>query len=88
MNNDDLLQRAKNLKLYGLISHWDEVCQSPWVKPLIEWEEAERAKRSLERRIKSSRIDGFKPLDEFDWKWPKFIDQQAIYECMTPRLYQ
>ena len=33
----------------------------------IEWEEQERARRSLERRLKDAHIGRFKPLCDFDW---------------------
>jgi len=82
MNNDELLQRAIDLKLSGLVRRWEQVYQEPWLGQLIQWEEDERAKRSLERRIKSARIGQFKSLDQFDWQWPKYIDQQAIHESM------
>lgn len=82
MNNDTLLLRAKALKLQGMLAHWEEISVHDWCKTLIEWEEEERSRRSLERRLKSSHIGRFKPLAEFDWNWPKKIDRQAIEECM------
>ena len=33
---------------------------------------------SLERRIKDARLGRFKQLADYDWKWPKKIDQNAI----------
>lgn len=80
MNN--LLERAKNLKLYGIISHWNEIQNESWIENLIHWEETERTNRSLLRRIKSSRLSRFKPLIHFDWDWPKKIDREAIEELM------
>lgn len=82
MKTDTLLQRAKSLKLLGMIAHWDECNDSITIEKLIEWEETERAHRSLERRISSAHIGRFKPLSEFDWNWPKKIDQEAICELM------
>jgi DNA replication protein DnaC len=38
----------------------------------------ERARRSLERRLKRSRLGTFKPIADFDWAWPKKIDRDAI----------
>ena len=35
--DDPLLARAKALKLYGLLAHWDEVAGSTWLEPLIQW---------------------------------------------------
>ena len=82
MRTEDLLQRAKALKLYGLISHWDEICDQTWVSDLIAWEEEMRCQRSLERRLASLGVSRFKPLSEFDWDWPKSCDREAIEECM------
>lgn len=82
MSNDNLLERAKALKLYGLISRWDNVCDADWIAQVIEWEEQERTHRSLERRLKNSRIGRFKALSEFNWDWPKKCDREAIASCM------
>jgi DNA replication protein DnaC len=79
---DDLKARAQALKLYGLLAHWDEVKQSDWVAPLIEWEEAERQARSLQRRLSNARLGQFKSLTDFDWQWPKRCDRAAIEELM------
>lgn len=45
---------------------------------VAEAEQRERAKRSLERRVGSSKLGGFKPLAEFDWVWPTRIDREAV----------
>lgn len=52
----DLRQRAGALKLHGLLAHWDEMPEAewPWVRRLIEWEELERRRRGLERRLASA----------------------------------
>ncbi len=80
---DSLKARAKGLKLNGLLSHWTDIGPEPWVARLIEWEEAERAKRSLERRLSAAKIGRFKPLCDFDWDWPEKCDRGAIEELMT-----
>jgi DNA replication protein DnaC len=49
---------------------------------LIRWEEAERARRGLQRRLSAARLGRFKPLADFDWNWPKQCDRQAIEELM------
>lgn len=80
---DALAKRATDLKLYGLLAHWNELDpHSPWVKPLIEWEEHERNRRGLERRLRNAHIGNFKPLGEFDWNWPDKIDRALITELM------
>jgi len=80
----DLLQaRAKALNLNGLIAHWAEATAGGWVKSLIDWEEQERARRGLERRLREARIGRFKPLSDFDWAWPEQCDRGAIEALMT-----
>jgi DNA replication protein DnaC len=80
--SDSLMERAKALKLYGLLAHWDEVRDADWLEPLIRWEEEERARRGLQRRLSAARLGRFKPLADFDWKWPKQCDRQAVEELM------
>jgi len=80
---DALAKRATDLKLYGLLAHWQELDPaSSWVKPLIEWEEQERNRRGLERRLRNAHLGTFKPMGEFDWSWPKQIDRELITELM------
>ena len=83
MTSDLLLQRAKALKLYGLVENWDEVQQASWLKDLIEWEEVYRTAKSLDNRLRSAKIGNFKTLDAFDWDWPKKCDRQAIEQLMS-----
>src|ERR1700730_6203389 len=68
---DTMRARAEALHLHGLVSHWPEVATEAWVAPLLEWEETQRACRSLERRLKTAHIGRFKPLCDFDWNWAK-----------------
>lgn len=82
MTTESLLLRAKTLKLYGVISHWEEIIEKKLIEQLITWEEAERSYRSLERRLRSSHIGNFKQLTEFDWRWPKKCDRNVIEELM------
>ena len=59
---DALMVRAKALKLHGLLAHWEDIATTPWVAPLIAWEEDERARRGLERRLGNAHLGRFKPL--------------------------
>ena len=62
MNNLDTLHaRAKALGLHGLLAHWHDATATEWPHHLIEWEEQERARRSLERRLKDAHIGRFNP---------------------------
>jgi DNA replication protein DnaC len=45
---------------------------------IVDDEQKERARRSLERRIARSRLGRFKPMSDFDWSWPKNIDRQTV----------
>ncbi len=80
--DEPLRARAKALKLYGLLAHWEQIAQCEWLEPLIEWEEQERARRSLERRLGNARLGRFRPLADFDWDWPTRCDREAIEELM------
>jgi len=71
------------LQLHGVLAHWAECVEQPWLEPLLAWEESERSHRSLERRLRCAHIGRFKPLADFDWAWPEQCDQAAIAELMT-----
>ena len=80
--NEALMARAKALKLYGLLAHWEDAPETDWIEPLIHWEEEERARRGLERRLRNARIGRFKPLADFDWAWPKQCDREGVEALM------
>jgi len=84
MNNVEALHvRATALHLHGLTTHWSEVATAEWLPQLLGWEEQERARRSLERRMKAAHIGRFKPMCDFDWSWPKRCDRHAIEALMA-----
>jgi len=83
----DLRERAHRLGLHGLIANWDDVVSADWLSPLLAYEEAERTRRSLERRIKHARLGRFKLLADFDWKWPKKIDKGSVDELFRLGLF-
>ena len=86
--NEPLFKRAQALKLHGLVSHWRDCAEADWVEPLVGWEEQERTRRSLERRLRAARIGNFKPLADFNWQWPAECDQSLIAELMTLEFIQ
>ncbi|HTU06592.1 MAG TPA: IS21-like element helper ATPase IstB [Trebonia sp.] len=79
---DALRTRADALHLHGLLAHWPDVAAAEWLAPLLDWEEQERRRRSLERRLKDAHIGRFKPLCDFDWAWPKRCDRAAVEALM------
>ncbi len=44
---------------------------------------AERARRSGERRLGRAHLGRFKPMADFDWKWPKKIDREAVERTLA-----
>ena len=83
MTDDPVLQRAKALHLHGLVAHWPEIVGQPWLEALVLWEEQERQRRSLERRLQAAHIGPFKPVCDFDWTWPRRCDRAALEALMT-----
>lgn len=79
---DPLAARARRLGLYGLLAHWSDVRPQPWLPVLLDYEERERQRRSLDRRLQQARLGHFKPLADFDWRWPRKIDRARFEELL------
>jgi DNA replication protein DnaC len=80
---DELKSRLKALGLFGLISCWEQIADRPWLHEVLDIEERERQKRGFERRLRDSRVGTFKPMVDFDWKWPRKIDRQGVDELFS-----
>jgi DNA replication protein DnaC len=78
----DYKPRLRALGLFGLIARYDQLADKPWLTEVLAIEEQERQKRSLDRRMRNSRIGSFKPMVDFDWSWPKKIDREAVEELL------
>jgi len=65
---DDLIAMATK-KRFGPVELFEHVAAL---------EEKDRAKRGLDRRIKRSRLERFKPMADFDWSWPTKIDRPLV----------
>jgi len=76
-------ERALRLGLYGLLDNWEEIKDEAWIEHFLKLEEAARQRRSLERRLRHARCGRFKPMCDFDWKWPEKIDREQIDELFT-----
>jgi DNA replication protein DnaC len=83
----DLRARLRALCLPYLSENLDDIIalatkkrMSPLeiVEHVIALEEADRARRSLERRSRRSRLSRFKPISDFDWNWPTKIERDAV----------
>jgi DNA replication protein DnaC len=82
---DDEERRAtlRRLGLFGLLARWEEVRHLEWLPSVIDYEQSERQRRSLQRRLHFARLGSFKPLCDFDWHWPKKIDRAAVEELSS-----
>ena len=81
--SDSVRQRLRDVGLYGLAAQDHALLTEPWVERVIDIEDRERKRRSLERRLTNARIGAFKPIADFDWTWPKRIDQLLIEELFS-----
>lgn len=80
--SESLHERARALGLYGVLSRFDEIQDEPWLEDLFLMEEKERGRRSLERRLRNARLGSFKSMSDFDWTWPKKIEQDLVEEIL------
>ncbi len=53
------------------------------IEEIARLEQAEKTRRSLQSRLQRARIGRFKPLDNFDWNWPKRIERDLIERAFT-----
>lgn len=72
-NLDDFLARATKAR-------W-----SPHMllEQMAQAEAEERARRSLETRLRVSGIKRFKPMADFEWTWPTKIERDVIERALT-----
>jgi DNA replication protein DnaC len=70
--------RLRQLGLYGLLAQVETLMLEPWFARVIEIEEAERARRSLKRRL-----GAFKLIADFDWAWPTKCDRGLVEELFS-----
>ena len=82
---DLLRQQLKRLALWGLLTNLDEIATAAWLPRVIAFEDAERSKRSLQRRLKSARLGNFKSMADFDWRWPRKLHRELLEELFTLR---
>jgi DNA replication protein DnaC len=53
------------------------------LEQLAQTEAAERAHRSLERRLRRGEIRKVKPMADFNWSWPTKIERDVIERALT-----
>jgi len=86
-SGDDLVPRIRRLgfrashdALSAFLTHAHKSRLGPTetVEQLVELEERSRAAVNLARRTRFARLGTFKPLDRFDWSYPKEIDRDLV----------
>ena len=92
--NPDLNQALLDLGLRGLAAVLDDfVAQATkqrltiiqLIEEVVRIETLARARRSLESRQRRSRIGDFKPIVDFDWNWPEYIDRGLVDQSLSLR---
>lgn len=73
---DDLLARATKTR-------WTA---RQVLEEMARAERRDREHKSLQRRVKRSRVAKFKPMADFDWNWPKSIDRPVIERALGGEL--
>lgn len=80
---DALRDRVQRLGFFGLLASWNDIALAPWLPELVNLEERERKRRSLERRLRAARIGAFKSMADFDWAWPSRVDRDAVDDLLS-----
>lgn len=53
------------------------------IEYIVQLEDRERTRKSLERRHRRSKLGRFKAVDQFDWSWPEKVDRDAIEAALS-----
>jgi DNA replication protein DnaC len=83
LNLETVRQRLRQLGLYGLLAQAEALMHEPWFTQVLDIEDAERARRSLQRRLDDARLGAFKPIADFDWTWPTKCDRPLVDELFS-----
>lgn len=83
LNLETVRQRLRQLGLYGLLAQAEALMHEPWFTQVLDIEDAERARRSLQRRLDDARLGTFKPVADFDWAWPTKCDRPLVEELFS-----
>ncbi len=92
MNDEDLCTQLRALGFYALADNLDDIIAAATKKRwsptqifehVARLEQRERARRSVERRMRISKLGRFKAMVDFDWDWPSRIAADAINDALT-----
>jgi IstB-like ATP binding protein len=89
---NDLGSQLAAIGLRHTAAHLDDVVANATKRRLgplqllelvVENEQKERTRRSLERRVARSRLGRIKPMSDYDWAWPRRIDRDAVEQALA-----
>lgn len=84
MAKDEPLEaKLKRLRLFGLLARIDQIREEPWLQKVLEIEDDEKTRRSLAHRVHIAGIGPFKPVADFDWKWPRKVEREQVEELFS-----
>lgn len=83
LNLEHLRERLLYLSLHGLLANIETIIHEPWLPQLLRIEEAERSRRSLNRRLKAVRLQQYNPMTGFEWTWPTQCDRPLVEELFS-----
>ena len=90
--NNDLVTHLEQIGLKAVAQNLDDfiarATKGRWsprvlLEEVSQIESRERARLSLEHRLRFSGIGRFKPVADFDWNWPKKIERDVIERALT-----
>jgi len=90
--NDNLHEQLERIGLRTVAMQLNDVlanaARQRWsprqlLEQLAQIEVAERAHRSLERRLRTAEIRKFKPMADFDWSWPTHIERDVLERALA-----
>ena len=89
--SDELRERLRGMGLHALANDYDDILsmsiKKRWTLEhalhyIANREEEEHARRTIERRQRTSKLGRFKPVADFDWKWPSRINQPTVHDAL------
>ena len=91
-NNNNLKSQLEHIGLKSFAQNFNDLvakaAKDRWparkiLEEVCNVESTERARLSLEHRLRFSGIGRFKPIADFDWNWPKEIDRALIEQALS-----
>jgi DNA replication protein DnaC len=90
--NNDFVSNLEQIGLKATAQNFDDfiarATKGRWsprvlLEELYQIESRERARLSLEHRLKFAGIGRLKPMADFDWNWPQKIERDVIERALT-----